>query len=552
MSELEYESYLKMTRSDAYTELHRYYTQDTYLDVLGVSRQENPHSSFIRWLFDPKSNHSLGDLPFRRLMEIICLIRDAWYAENSLLLCDPAEHGDEIQTTRNIFHDDNSEYLKALQYGRYEILSLAALTEQQLSNTRRADIFLKLTLSFPNSKDNRSKVSKQFILVIENKVHSQEHTRQTADYAKLLLGRKSPQLSEVEEDALVMMVFLNPYTESDIRKAIRSGKPGRELPSSHQFVTINYQALLDGVLEPCLPYCDDDRSRMRLSEYIRCLGQARTYDDKDNAEYLVMAVSQSEAELALQLYKQSQDTIRIVMDSLQGNEDTDFYLNEAERGFWMALANVYEYLFDKFPPEDETFDKDFRTAVAAVKKQVRKNRKYRYKDKDYESFTSNNIGMLGHDIICDLIKQQPEPLDIEKLRRVLGTSSWLRQTVITEDEVLKLPQEEHYFDKGFKDPIVVGADGKRDYRSQCIQDFTYSFFSYLGAKYTSLSRKDKRAFCAAPIVYDAAVDDDLACVYTAQDGTKKKLYVAKFWTVSDINALIEKIKKAYGISIQLS
>ena len=62
-----FKEYLDLTKEPAYLQLHQYYTSATLFDALGVARQENPHSSFIRWMLDPAQSHQLEDIPFRRL-----------------------------------------------------------------------------------------------------------------------------------------------------------------------------------------------------------------------------------------------------------------------------------------------------------------------------------------------------------------------------------------------------------------------------------------------------------------------------------------------------
>ena len=65
-----YKDYLDLVQDENYTSLYYYYSQETVMDILGVARQENPHSSFLRWLLDMKGEHSLGSLPVRKLLEM--------------------------------------------------------------------------------------------------------------------------------------------------------------------------------------------------------------------------------------------------------------------------------------------------------------------------------------------------------------------------------------------------------------------------------------------------------------------------------------------------
>jgi hypothetical protein len=51
--------------------LRKYYYNKTYAEILGVSRRELSHSSFIAWILKPNENHGLQDFALRRLFEII-------------------------------------------------------------------------------------------------------------------------------------------------------------------------------------------------------------------------------------------------------------------------------------------------------------------------------------------------------------------------------------------------------------------------------------------------------------------------------------------------
>ena len=68
-NKLEYERYLEFIRDKEYLELYNYYSRETFMDILGVARQENPHSSFLRWILDIYGGHGYGSLPMRKFME---------------------------------------------------------------------------------------------------------------------------------------------------------------------------------------------------------------------------------------------------------------------------------------------------------------------------------------------------------------------------------------------------------------------------------------------------------------------------------------------------
>ena len=51
-------------------QLQSFYYNQTVPDILGVSRNETSHSTFLAWLFNPTANHGLGAQPLVQLLEL--------------------------------------------------------------------------------------------------------------------------------------------------------------------------------------------------------------------------------------------------------------------------------------------------------------------------------------------------------------------------------------------------------------------------------------------------------------------------------------------------
>ena len=66
--DFKYKQYLEILRDEEYIKLYDYYSKETIMWILGVARQENPHSGFIRWLLDMNGGHGYGTLPMKKLM----------------------------------------------------------------------------------------------------------------------------------------------------------------------------------------------------------------------------------------------------------------------------------------------------------------------------------------------------------------------------------------------------------------------------------------------------------------------------------------------------
>ena len=113
----DYKKYLDLTNSKEYIELYNYYQKSTFMDILGVSRQENPHSSFWRWLLDSSSNHEIGDFPLRKFIETVCFTYVKLYSskglENDPWFCNKKE--DLNGRKYNLFNKENYKILSQVQ-----------------------------------------------------------------------------------------------------------------------------------------------------------------------------------------------------------------------------------------------------------------------------------------------------------------------------------------------------------------------------------------------------------------------------------------------------
>lgn len=537
MEGIQYKDYLNMINDISYIELHKYYTQETFLDILNVARQENPHSSFLRWLFDSNSSHGLGVLPLQKLLQTVCLAKEKmyedvnqqWWIEN-----------------RNLLASSNSSYFDAIKYGRYKISDVRVANEVILSSQRRADIFVACKIQFETVGEE-----KNLIILIENKVKSSENksqyesnSAQTEKYAQDIFsmqGKNSPvhcAVMKLYEDnieggwdePLALCIYLNAFKNKEIKGSPKNEKINAVLATSKEFITINYQYLMDGVLEPAYHTCQNQLEKIRLEEYIRCLGQSRLEEGNDN--YLIMALSSKEKEFAIKLWDGYKNIILKIFQMLRSEEDFGF--DQKEIPFWKALANVYMILFEGIHGKDESERQEYEELAKMLNTTKKSSRIHVYEYKriktqetsTYRSFTKNSIGMLCRDIIEDvIISQKLDKRDVEEFRKELQKfkANWLREVILFEDEVnmLKGISYPNYSENNFKYPD--GVQKKGEYKTHSIEEFSYSFFSYIFDE-----RKRNKTFL--PTDYDCKVNDDNAI--SLVDGSK--IYVAKFWGKDDL------------------
>lgn len=545
---ISFKDYLDLTKEPAYLQLHQYYTSATIFDALGVARQENPHSSFIRWMLDPAQSHQLEEIPFRRFMQTLCLAREKLYLQG-----DGSDLWRGVQQ-KNLFAPGEGKrgVLDAFRYGRYDIKSFQISREYSMGKMRRADIYSSCRIAIPGQTADIP-----FYLVIENKINSNEHDDQTNAYADTIFQKDA-----AEPNAVVCCVYLNAYKTSEIKEAIQGdGRAGGNksdiLPACPEFLSLNYQYLLDGVFEPMEAMCTEPSAKQWLSEYIRTLGQAIKDDLKNNSNEYVMAIAEKEKACARKLWRNPRykELIISILDSMNANHKT-FALEEKEERFWKALAYTYSVMIPEFEKEAGSDSASHRFVVrlshVAESAITQPSIKVYYytpihgERTMYRSYSTNSVGKLCRDILHDLILYSGKigtRQEVEQLRTKLQgwKCNWLREVILFEDEIPSC-SEPRYFSMKEREYIEamkkLGLVKKGKYETYTKEEFIYSFFTAAGEMRKKQKNYDVTGF-------DPKVDNSLGFAIKLADGTK--CYVAKFWGSDDLGKLLQLVKKDYGV-----
>ena len=538
---MNYKAFLDLTNSQEFISLKRYYNQGTIWDSLGVARQENPHSSFIRSILDRRSNQGLEELPYRKLMETVCLAKEKLYNDYEV----HSTCGADVE--RNIFAKGNHKYFELLKKGNYSLIDLQVANELIIINQRRADIITVARILFPDD------IEKYIVCLIENKVGSEENTYkisgaeryQTEIYEEAicdisnlnryvlerLLGHSVP-----ADNILLLMLYLNAHTTTELKDKIRywkkdgDSKKYRHLARSKQFLTINYQYLLDGVIEPLIKYCTINTGIYKqLEEYVICLGQAQLKAENEivaasvsrDDDYIIMAVSETEKRNVFALWQN--DTNReVILNVLNGIGGNQYEYSEQDLRTWKAIAYVLKTLSEP----DETkqnmlytihFEKDELSIIEGASRGKSGSRKHKfiYNGIEYESFKKPNIGVLCHDIIKDVMHDKWDREKAEGLLEILRKmhANWLREVGLFEDQVAKLPGIPEYKENEYK------KAPEDTYRTCCKEEFEYAFF--------------------------CGENEAVRLI------DKSLLYIGKFWGSDDLAVLLTRIKEYTGNDVKI-
>ncbi len=552
---LDYKNYLELIKDPSYTQLYDYYSSETTMGILGVARQENPHSSFIRWILDIRGKHGYGSIPMRKFLETVCLFKEkVYYDRDSKEVIDEELWNDE----NNILNTSNKLLLDEIKYGRYDISNQSIATEQVLKGQRRADIFAVLKL-----KMQKKGLGDVYLLVlIENKIHSTEHDNQTKKYYKDIADLETIEkaLEQIGSDWLnkekilenklyKLCIYLNAYSTSEIKEFLKEGikepdKTGGPFAASKEFITLNYQYLLDGVIEPLRGITGNELACQRITEYIRCLGQAKISslseanennkksDIGKTDEYVIMAVSRVEKQLAIDLWKKHSIAIYTILESCMFSSNDDFVVNDNDRDFWSSIANLYR-LIDKKSlrlVEEDTVNESRTEKLKTLVKNAnsaansRQKHKFIYNERSYVSYHWPSIGYLFRNIIEAYIDKASDDGDrqreiLKKLREELQKwkSSWNNETILFDDEVERIQNGSY-------------ESGKN--KTMSIAEFANSFFSYL---------RPNREKLVDPLIYDKNHEESLNDKYEIKLKNGQKAYIARFWGVDAVNELTHDV-----------
>lgn len=145
---------------------------------------------------------------------------------------------------------DNINKIRDVEIYDVEIYKEETLRSEE-KNNRRIDLLFIINyideLKLP-----------QLRIVVENKVNSLEHNNQTSDYYNRIQAIRDKNVEHI-------FLYLSPGSYCLNRRQCESDK----------FIQLNYQLLLDYIIQPCKSRCTSTEANFYLENYIRCLGDRR-------------------------------------------------------------------------------------------------------------------------------------------------------------------------------------------------------------------------------------------------------------------------------------
>lgn len=275
------EQILNLNNSEEFKQLSRYYKKKSFFNILGISRKETIHSYFLHWLLSPDESHELNDFALRKLLELIVLVKNKLQFQN-----------EQLQFPVNL--EDT------IICGGYKLDRITCEREYATGQSDRLDLLLSFDF-------HSEQTDKSLNIILENKVKSKEGKEQTIRYYKYgeSLGGET------------VYLFLSPLSNSDYEALTHP------VCECRQFIGLNYQYLVDYVLEPCLSECTVSDAKVFIEEYLRTLSQpSLQFDDFDGGE-IIMAVSSRERDLLLSFWENNKDLLTAALNALADNPELE-------------------------------------------------------------------------------------------------------------------------------------------------------------------------------------------------------------------------------------
>lgn len=293
--------------SDVVDELKEYYSTTSSWEISNNARKETKHTLFLNWFFN---NNKLNKVAIHKLL---CLLLR--YSEN--------------QNTKNFPESlADSIYIRGL-----ELISCVSNSEIAIDDNLYGEGNIDILINCEARLSNNDEKIRKINIIIENKLYSPETTKkgnkggllyQTDAYFKYITASYP--------DDINIFVFLKPTTNYYLENLVE--------PECHNkaYIQINYQELLDSVIQPTIDKLKiTDNDKFLIEDYIRALSKPSEIDDKNNIT--IMAIPKKEKELLKKFFEQNEDLIRAAIESIGDEELTDAMQKTPKAGIRLYSIN---------------------------------------------------------------------------------------------------------------------------------------------------------------------------------------------------------------------
>ena len=282
-----------------YQRLEEFYKSKSFSEIVGISRREDIHSKFLVWLLNNSESHGLGDYPVKKFLDIVVK-----FSKDKL--------------------NENSDLYNSIVTEDYEVKSVFVQREKDIK-TGRLDIYIELALAISDKQTKGENEDLHLKLIIENKVDSKENDDQTERYYNYF--------SSLKDNAVKIYIYLTPISTPDLKER------GDPECVRNEFIQINYQSIVDFLIEPALKLNITEHTRNILNEYLKTLSQPLINNNK-NKNKMIMALSENEKNLLSRFWNKNQKLIMASADVIISDENQPLEVRNTAKAMKENLSSV--------------------------------------------------------------------------------------------------------------------------------------------------------------------------------------------------------------------
>jgi len=370
------DSIVRMLNSKTMVLLRKFYGETTVFNALGVERKETRHSSFLKWFFDPSSNHGMGYEPLRFMLRL--------YAKCG---------GFEKTSGEPIIG-----FKGKIMSGNYSIEMVEPIEVEKSTSklmldksSDRIDIWMVLRIAYEVDGESKKVLMP---IAIENKINSSEGHKQTQRYQE------------------AMGSYIKNYCMKEMTMPVEILlSPGGLKPKSSSFTAITYQDLLDYVLEPMQVLASYD-AKSTIDAYIRNLGQSAI------GNYAPLAISSQERGLVKRFMDEHGELVYKALAAAYPESVKLLGIDMADGDLEM-LCNLWNGNEDIFVPVVcVAHHEKMKQIINLFKGNNRDNRKYRVMHRGKEIFSNKKLSkVMAAVAIFKAYVEENKDVDLEDLRK---------------------------------------------------------------------------------------------------------------------------------------
>lgn len=192
---------------------------------------------------------------------------------------------------------------------------------------------------------------------------SSEHTSQTEAYVKYYLSKK--------ENADWLFLFLTPLSSVELDDY--SSLSEKERCTSEKFIQINYQDLLDYVLEPLINSVDkNSQAYFILDDYINTLRYP--VKEENDKKRTIMAIGEKETKLLNDFWEGNHELIELALEAMSFNKNLDEDVRNKAKNAYDSMTSLQtarkdstRYVIIEANQRDDNKEKGYNKVTVAKK-----------------------------------------------------------------------------------------------------------------------------------------------------------------------------------------